>query len=245
MTLLLDSDWLCYSSCCACEHDVRWDNDLHTLWCSEQDVLDLIDDRIKHYQSVASDKGPVIMCFSDYPTFRHNLHQEYKANRIGKRKPLALKAIREKIAKKYHSISFDGLEGDDVMALLATGNRYEDPIIVSPDKDMRGVPCRLLAKDEVELVTRKKADRHWMIQTLCGDRTDNVEGLTGVGPVTANKIIENAESLEEMWDKVERAYVKKKRTYADAVMTARLTRILRDGEYDHVTGEVKLWEPSL
>jgi len=46
-----------------------------------------------------------------------------------------------------------------------------------------------------------------------------------------------------MWNKVVEEYKKKGRTYADAVMTAQLTRILRDGEYDHVTGEVKLWEP--
>ena len=245
MTLLIDSDWLCYSSCCACENDVRWDDDLHTLWCSEKDVLDLIDDRVKHYQSIADDKGEVIMCFSDYPTFRHTLYQEYKTNRLGRRKPLALKDVREQVAEKYKAISFDGLEGDDVMSLLSTGERYEDAIIVSPDKDMRGVPCRLLAKDEVELITRKKADRHWMIQTLTGDQTDNIKGLTGVGPVTAEKILGDADSFEELWAKVHSAYVKKKQTYADAVMTARLTRILRDGEYNHVTGEVTLWEPDL
>tara|TARA_R100000808_G_C2151335_1_gene160312 strand:- start:2582 stop:3205 length:624 start_codon:yes stop_codon:yes gene_type:complete len=206
--------------------------------------MSLIESRITQYQGLTDDKGEVIMCFSDYPTFRHTLHQEYKANRLGRRKPLALSDIRKKVAENYKAISFDGLEGDDVMSLLVTGERYEDPIIVSPDKDMRGVPCRLLAKDEVELITRKKADRHWMIQTLTGDSTDNVKGLTGVGPVTAEKILGKAEHFEDLWLKVHEAYVKKKQSYADAVMTARLTRILRDGEYNHVTGEVKLWEPA-
>ena len=131
------------------------------------------------------------------------------------------------------------------MGLLATGHKYENPVIVSPDKDMRGVPCTLLAGDDLELITRKKADRHWMCQVLSGDKTDNVEGLTGVGPVTANKLLGDAETVEEMWAQVHAAYVKKKKTYADAIMTARLTRILRDGEYDHVTGNVKLWEPTL
>ena len=245
MTLLIDADWLCYSSCCACEHDLKWDDDRHYLWSSENDVNTLIESRVAQYQAITDDTGPVIMCFSDYPTFRHNLSQDYKVGRIGRRKPLALADVIERTAKVYHSISFPGLEGDDVMALLATGGRYTEPIIVSVDKDMRGVPCRLLQSDTLELITRKKADRHWMIQTLTGDKTDSIEGLTGVGPVTADKIIGEAETLEEMWEKVERAYVKKKKTYADAVMTARLTRILRDGEYNHVTGEVKLWEPAL
>ena len=110
---------------------------------------------------------------------------------------------------------------------------------------MRGVPCTLLAGDDLELITRKKADRHWMIQTLTGDRADNIEGLVGVGPVSAEKILGDTQSLDDMWNKVVEAYKKKKKTYADAVMTARLTRILRDGEYDHTSGEVKLWEPAL
>ena len=242
MTLLIDADWLIYSSCCACECDVRWDEHLHTLHLDERDVMQLIEDRVAQYQIISP--GQAIMCFSDYPTFRHGIYQDYKANRLGKRKPLGLKKIRERVAKEFHSISFDGLEGDDVMGLLATGQKYDDPVIVSPDKDMRGVPCTLLANDDLELVTRKKADRHWMIQTLSGDKTDNIEGLVGVGPVTAGKLLGDAETLEEMWAKVHAAYVKKKKTYADAVLTARLTRILRDGEFDHVTGEVKLWEPS-
>ena len=132
MTLLIDADWLIYSSCCACETDVRWDENLHTLHLDERDAMQLIEDRIAQYQIISP--GKFIMCFSDYPTFRHGIYQDYKANRLGKRKPLGLKQIRDRVVKEFHAISFDGLEGDDVMALLATGNRYEDPVIVSPDK---------------------------------------------------------------------------------------------------------------
>ena len=243
MTLLIDADWLIYSSCCSCEHDYRWDEWHHSLHLDEKEVHELIQYRVEQYQGIAEDSGQVIMCFSEYPTFRHTLSQDYKTNRIGKRKPLGLKRVIEQVADYYHSVSFPNLEGDDVMSLLATGGRYDNPIIVSVDKDMRGVPCTLLAKDDLELVTRKKADRNWMLQVLQGDATDNIQGLTGVGPKTAEKLLGDLESPKDMWNKVVEEYKKKGRTYADAVMTAQLTRILRDGEYDHVTGEVKLWEP--
>ena len=47
-----------------------------------------------------------------------------------------------------------------------------------------------------------------------------------------------------MWNKVVAAYEKKGQTVGDALMTARLARILREGDYDYSTGEVKLWNPK-
>ena len=243
MTLLIDADWLIYSSCCSCEQDIKWDDNLHTLHCDERDIHEMIDGRVEYYQKIAEDDDDVVMCFTQYPTFRHTIFPEYKANRKNKRKPLALYAIIEQINQKYKSESYTGLEGDDVMALLATSKKYSNPVIVSPDKDMRSVPCTLLANDDMELITKKKADRHWMIQALTGDATDNYKGLEKVGPVTAEKILGDAKTLPDMWDKVVEAYEKKKQTFADAVLTAQLARILRKGDYDFKTQEVTLWTP--
>ena len=243
MTLLIDADWLIYSSCCSCEQDIKWDDNLHTLHCDERDIHEMIDGRVEYYQKIAEDNDDVVMCFTQYPTFRHTIFPEYKANRKNKRKPLALYAMVEQIGQRYKSESYTGLEGDDVMALLATSKKYPNPVIVSPDKDMRSVPCTLLANDDMELITKKKADRHWMIQALTGDATDNYKGLEKVGPVTAEKILGDAKTLPDMWNKVVEAYEKKKQTFADAVLTAQLARILRKGDYDFKTQEVTLWTP--
>tara|TARA_R100000697_G_scaffold55963_1_gene69237 strand:- start:79 stop:810 length:732 start_codon:yes stop_codon:yes gene_type:complete len=243
MTLLIDADWLIYSSCCSCEQDIKWDENLHTLHCDERDIHEMIDSRIEYYQNIADDKTDVVMCFTEYPTFRHEIFPEYKANRKNKRKPLALYGIVKQIQQRYESVSYTGLEGDDVLGLLATSKKYSNSIVVSPDKDMKTVPCTLIANDDMELITKKKADRHWMIQALTGDSTDNFKGLIGCGPVTADKILGDAKTLPDMWDKVVEAYEKKKQTFADAVLTARLSRILREGDFNYKTKEVELWTP--
>ena len=243
MTLLIDADWLIYSSCCACEQDVRWNEDLHTLHADERDVHEMVDGRISHYQTIAEGDKDVVMCFTEYPTFRHTIYPEYKANRKEKRKPCRYRETIEQVKERYTSESYSGLEGDDVLGILATSKKYPDPIIVSVDKDMRSVPCTLLAGDDLELITRRKANRHWMIQALTGDSTDNYFGIDKVGPVTAEKILGDAKTLEEMWEKVVAAYEKKKYNFADAVLNAQLARILRDGDFDFQTGEVSLWTP--
>ena len=243
MTLLIDADWLIYSSCCSCEQDIKWDDHLHTLHCDERDIHEMIDSRIEYYQTIADDKTDVVMCFTEYPTFRHQIFSDYKANRKNKRKPLALYAMVEQIKQRYESVSYTGLEGDDVLGLLATSKRYSNSIVVSPDKDMKTVPCTLIASDDMELITKKKADRNWMLQALTGDTTDNFKGLIGCGPVTADKILGDAKTLPDMWDKVVKAYEKKKQSFTDALLTARLSRILREGDFNYKTKEVELWTP--
>lgn len=243
MTLIIDADWLVHSACAACECDIRWDEWINTLHLEQGDVKDFITSRVEYWQHLTEHKD-VVMCFSDYPTFRHEIHQEYKANRIGKRKPLGMRDIRQWVHDEYETRSCSGLEADDTMALLATGHLYRDPIIVSIDKDMRTVPCSLLANDQVETVTLLEANRSWMKQALTGDTSDNYPGLKGVGPVGAEKILGSTSSLPEMWDKVVAAYQKAGLTLMDALFNARMARILRHGDYDFRTGEIQLWDPD-
>ena len=244
MTLLIDADWLVYSSCCACEEDTRWNEWEHQLTSDVRNCLNMIDNRLDLYKKIAASNHDIVMCFTSYPTFRHEIFPEYKINRIGRRKPLALRNVIEKVKEKYESISYENLEGDDVLGLLATNGRYKDPIIVSVDKDMRTLPCKLIADDSIEHITNKKADRHWFEMSLAGDAGDGILGIKGMGMVTASKTLANTpDTKEALWSKVQETYTKKGYTIADAILNARLTRILREGDYDYNTGEVKLWNP--
>ena len=244
MTLLIDADWLIYNSCCACEEDTRWTEHEHTLHSDERDIMNLIDSRIDVFKTIAGDKHDIVMCFTSYPTFRHEIFPEYKIHRIGKRKPLALRSVINNCKKIYDCVSYPNLEGDDVLGLLATNGQYENPIIVSVDKDMRTIPCKLIAAEEVEHITEKKANRHWFEMSIAGDSTDGIVGVKGTGMATATKLLaDTPDTIDALWSKVAETYTKKGYTLADAILNARLTRILREGDYDYNTGTVKLWNP--
>ena len=244
MTLLIDADWLIFNSCCACEEDTRWNECEHTLHSDERDILNLIENRLDVYRGIADNNHDIVMCFTSYPTFRHEIFPEYKINRIGKRKPLALKRVIKEVKQRYETVAYENLEGDDVLGLLATNGRYKDPIIVSVDKDMRTLPCKLIAAEEIEHITNKKATRHWFEMSLAGDAGDGILGIKGMGMVTASKTLaDTPDTKEALWSKVQETYTKKGYTIADAILNARLTRILREGDYNYQTGEVKLWNP--
>jgi DNA polymerase-1 len=244
MTLLIDADWLIYNSCCACEEDTRWTEHEHTLHSDERDIMNLIDSRIDVFKTIAGEKHDIVMCFTSYPTFRHEIFPEYKIHRIGKRKPLALRSVINNCKKIYDCVSYPNLEGDDVLGLLATNGQYKNPIIVSVDKDMRTIPCKLIAAEEVEHITEKKANRHWFEMSIAGDSTDGIVGVKGTGMVTATKLLaDTPDTIDALWSKVAETYTKKGYTLADAILNARLTRILREGDYDYNTGTVKLWNP--
>ena len=156
---------------------------------------------------------------------------------------MAFKDVAEAV-RRYHDVAtYPNLEADDVMSILATEEVHPTRVIVSGDKDMRSTPCILLRNGDLETISEKRADRNWMVQVLCGDRCDNIPGLVGVGPKTAEKILGDSETLSDMWDKVIGAYEKRKLTYKSALLSARLTRILRHGEYNLHKQEVSLWEP--
>jgi DNA polymerase-1 len=76
------------------------------------------------------------------------------------------------------------------------------------------------------------------MQTLTGDKTDGYPGLEGIGPVKADKILK-----EGTYEEVLQAYRNAGFNDEFALSQARCARILRHGEYDWATKEIKLWNP--
>ena len=243
MALLIDADWLLYAACSACECDIRWDEWINTLHLEQSDAKSYITHQVSKWQEATGQKE-LVMCLSSYPTFRHQLSTEYKANRTGRRKPLGLRDLRAWVTAEWPTRCHDNLEADDVMGILMTSGQYRDPIMVTADKDMRTIPGKLLRMDVMEVNTLGDANRNWMTQALVGDTSDNYPGLKGFGPVKAEKLLADCKTLPDMWDTVVGAYRKGGETFGDALLNARMARILRYGDYDFTSGSVELWDPD-
>ena len=240
--LLIDGDILIYKIATSAEVATNW-GDLWTLHCDQKKCEAEVDNAIDDLGSNL-EADDYVVCLTDKDNFRKDILPSYKDNRKAKRKPMVLNALRDYVMKKHNGVVWKNLEADDVMGIMATEPTDEKRIIVSIDKDMRTIPCKLsqdgMTVDDVPL----KLANYWhMIQTLTGDKTDNYDGIDGVGIKTAEKLIMKYTNVshKDLWDIVQGIYKDKGYTEAEALQQARVAHICRHGDYNKKTGEVKLW----
>ncbi len=182
------------------------------------------------------------------PNFRKGLYDEYKANRKDIIPHPAFHGLKELVKERIETVWEEGIEADDLIGIRATEGSHR--IAVSADKDFATIPCKLFipashGKDgSWHTFTEDEANRNWLIQAMTGDVIDNYKGIPGVGPVKAAKVIPQTAPVADMWRAVQLAFHAAGQTSEQALLMARLARILRHGEYDFATKEVKLWEPS-
>lgn len=245
-TLLVDADILVYRIASSIERVICWDED-SDVWTLHSEVgegkvrLDAnVDELIKRLGA-----GDVIMAFSSRNSFRRDLFPQYKANRRGVRKPIAFRPLRDYVFSTYPSLEWDRLEADDILGVLSRSRSITKPkIVVSDDKDLRGVGCNLYRPSRpgegVTKITPKEARLWHYTQTLMGDTTDGFPGLPGCGPVRAGKYLKKG-----TWGEVVSAYKDKGQTEEDALLQARMAKILSPKMYNRRTKKIKLWEPGV
>ena len=248
LLLLYDADMLIYQACSSCETPINWGNDLWTLHVYLNEAIAKVDDMVAQYSDIVLNhlgyEGDFenIMCLTD-PTdnFRKKVLSSYKLNRVSKRKPLSYPKVAEWCMSNYKSYKKPSLEADDCLGILSTKNPGHS-IIISADKDFKTVPGMFynFMQDEFMNITEQEADYWHLYQTLVGDVTDNYKGCPKVGAVTAKKLLDK----ECSWDTVVGAYEKQGLTESDALVQARVARILRATDYDFKSHKPILWRPK-
>ena len=127
--------------------------------------------------------------------FRKEVNPSYKEKRKEEHKPVHLNACKQYLMDKFGAMSVDRLEADDVLAIrnkqlneLGVAN-----VIVSVDKDLLQIPGVHYnpIKDELQSINDITARYNFWKQVLMGDVTDGIYGISGVGPKTAEKILQS------------------------------------------------------
>ena len=181
------------------------------------------------------DTPEVVLFFSDSKNFRKKIYPEYKGHR-NRKKPCGYRRVISELSKYYEVIRLPELEADDAMGIYATANPGN--IICSPDKDMKQIPGKLYNMDETVTITPEEGKQWHYIQTLAGDQTDGYSGVPGIGVKRAVSLFEEK---GYNWNTVVEAFKDKGLTEDDALLNARLAKILTNKEYD---GRVIDWTPT-
>lgn len=212
-------------------------------------LLDTINARKPDYAIVALDKGP---------TFRHEVYEDYKANRS--ETPEDLKYQVGRVIQFIHTLGIptverEGYEADDIIGSMAhtfVRQGYE-VIIVTGDSDllqlvedgaMAVLPGTRRFGEFREYDPARVVERYGFepslipdYKALVGDTSDNIPGVPGIGDKTAKKLIIEYGDLEEIIAHNEeitpaRARNALRENIEQARKSKQLATIVRDLEFD-------------
>ena len=238
MELLVDADFIVYKACAAAETEIDFNDDVILVTSNFSDAYGATKRELTKLKDQFGSFTPIILFFSDSVNFRKKILPEYKGHR-NRKKPCGYKRVINALKEEYKVIIKPTLEADDAMGIYATKNPGN--VIASPDKDMRQIPGQLYNFDETFTVSREDGARWHLIQSVSGDQTDGYGGVSGIG-------VKRAEALFKekgySWKTVVQAFEDKGMTEEDALINARLARILTVDDYDFKTKRPKLWSPS-
>ena len=190
------------------------------------------------------------------PTFRHLEYEEYKAGRKKMPPELAMQMpiLKDVLhAMNIETLEMDGFEADDLIGTLAKRGEEQGmvPLIITGDRDELQ-----LATDTTKVMITKKGisqfdlfDHDAMVEKygftptqfidfkgLMGDPSDNIPGLPGVGEKTAQKLILEYGSVENLLEHTDELKGKLKTTVEDnqalALMSKRLATINTNVPFD-------------
>jgi 5'-3' exonuclease len=239
--LLIDADYFLYKTCLVCETEIDYGDDLIVVSSHFSDVQRLVTNELNYLKKLLKEED-MILFFSDHKNFRKDLYPDYKGQR-NRKKPCGYKRAISWLRGEYQLITMPELEADDALGIFQTKHAEEDHILVSPDKDLRQVPGRLFVPTTEELTTiTKEAGDYWhLIQAISGDQTDGYSGCPGYGAKKAETLFKKEGAS---WSTIVRAYEKAGLTEADALLNARLAKILQQDNYDESTQRIIPWCPT-
>ena len=144
--------------------------------------------------------------------FRYELTDDYKATRS---KQEMDPKVKERLDNLYeycwstNCVASDNCEADDMVSIWATEAEEagESFVIAHVDKDIDMVPGWHFNFNKNTLYEVDDEKGHYLLckQLLTGDASDNIQGIKGVGPKTAEKLLKDVPK-DKMLDVVRKAW---------------------------------------
>ena len=182
---------------------------------------------MKRFEDMCSPDAVAVAFDVHAPTFRHKMYDAYKAGRHAM--PDELRSQMPIVKNLLHllgikTIECEGWEADDILGTLAAHCREDgnECFIATGDRDSlqlahSGVKV-LLAKtkstdvmDEQAIAVEYGVTPQQLIQVkaLQGDSSDNIPGVTKVGPKTALDLIARFKTLDGVYENIDDESIKK------------------------------------
>ena len=191
------------------------DNDLDVADLSEEyhpepvknvmKILNISIGKIIGYGHSRFDRFNMEFFHSSKENWRKEILPTYKESRVGKRKPHHLGTCRDSITQRFYEVNKTGYEADDLIGIRAYELRKKGIpyVIVSNDKDLKTIPGDHYdwTTEEEFTSSETEAMKFFYAQTIAGDNTDDIPGVSGLGinnkgTGKAQKIIQHA---AEIW----------------------------------------------
>ncbi|MFZ2621484.1 MAG: DNA polymerase [Minisyncoccia bacterium] len=191
----------------------------------------------------------IVACY-DLPggTVRHEVYDNYKAGRKEIDKALVAQLERSKdvfTALHIPMYSSPGFEADDMLGTIVESqkkNKDLNIVIASGDMDT----MQLILDDKVRVYTLKKGIKDTIIYNedavkerfgfapkfltdykgLRGDPSDNIIGIKGIGEKTAQELIVNFGTIEDIYKRLK----KNEKTFEKVGIKKRIIELLKEGE---------------
>lgn len=149
-------------------------------------------------------------------TWRHKTYTPYKQNRTKADEELYLQFPMVPILAKHMNVPLlehPDYEADDCIATLATqAQEHAHVTIVSTDKDLCQLvnkKVRIYSPHHKQIITEENVKQRYEVEieqlidyfALVGDTSDNLPGVSGIGPKSAVNILKYAKTVDDI-DKI-------------------------------------------
>jgi len=156
--------------------------------------------------------GRVYVALKGEGNFRYDIEPDYKGQRKVSNVDEAVVERRKDLNEYAYSLGHfksDNCEADDVVSIWAQQSldAKEHYVIAHIDKDIDMVEGwhYNFTKETLYYICKDQGYRKMCLQMLTGDSTDNIQGLVGIGPKKAEKLLADVPQ-PDMLDKVREAW---------------------------------------